>query len=211
VRSGISVFITVFAPIVIATLIGLMLAYYNIRRPVPVALGSVLAKVCVVSADEIFAYCDTSTPEEDIVPHLRREAAWNQLAVSRRYIDQMTWNTRLFQQVARFEMLKIDPAKSSMQYATSESLTVSLAEEAAKVRWLLVKGQVALAVRRLPGLKVRTRAIDKLRELMTEYKQLEEDAVALVRIAGDDCYYSMLVERLGLSGWRLIDGGSSAS
>jgi hypothetical protein len=37
---------------------------------------------------------------------------------------------------------------------------------------------------------------------------VEEDIVALAGMAEDDCYREMLVERLGLSNWGLIEGGS---
>jgi hypothetical protein len=83
-----------------------------------------------------------------------------------------------------------------------------LVDEAASVRWLLVRGQIGLSIRAFIGTKLRRQAVEKLLKLTTEYKQLEQDAVALVGMATDDCYYTMLIERLGLSNWGLIDGGS---
>jgi hypothetical protein len=204
-----NVFVMVGLPVVIVLIVLASLLYTQIRRPAPVALGSALPKVRVVSSDEIHEYCDNRKSETVI--YSRRDTRWKQFEVTRKYISQMTWNAKLFQQVARFEGLKIDPAKSSFDYAPRETLTLRLAEEAAGVRWLLVKGQIRLTVRAVSGLRIREETAEKLRHLVAEYKQLEQDAVALVGMATDDCYYAMLIERLGLSSWGLIEGGSSVS
>jgi len=204
------VFLTVIAPILIATIVGFVLGYRRIMLPTPMAFGCVVSKVCVVSADEIVEYCQNNGPENVVLAHLRRETAWKQLKVIRRYVGQMTWNTKLFQQVARFEELKIDPAKSSIDYEHRETLVLELAEEAAKLRWLLVKGQMRLLTRAMSEAEMRVHAIGTLQHFMHDYKQLELNAVALARTATDECYYKMLVERLGLSGWRLFEGGSAS-
>jgi hypothetical protein len=201
-------FIVIASPLILVVLIFARLSYVDLRRPVPVALGSALPKLCVVSADEIHDYCDTRGDGRPRPVHLLRQMGWNQTKVMRRYIGQMTCNTKLFQQVARFEELKIDPAKSSFEYETRETLVLRLVDEAAAVRWLLVKGQISLTIRAFTGIKLRRQAAEKLLKLTTEYKQLEQDAVALVSMATDDCYYTMVVERLGLSNWGLIEGGS---
>lgn len=204
-----NVFVMVGLPVVIVLIVLASVLYTQIRRPAPVALGSALPKVRVVSSDEIHEYCDNRV--SDTVSYSRRETRWKQLEVTRKYISQMTWNAKLFQQVARFEGLKIDPAKSSLDYAPRETLALRLAEEATAVRWLLVKGQIGITLRAVSGVRIRQEAAEKLRQLVGEYKQLEQDAVALVGMATDDCYYTMLIERLGLSNWGLIEGGSSGS
>jgi hypothetical protein len=204
------VFIVIAVPIIVVVLIFARLSYVDLRTPSPIALGSALSKLCVVSADEIHDYCETGGNGISRPGHLLRQTGSKQAKVIRRYIEQMKWNTKLFQQVARFEELKIDPAKSSLDYETRETLALRLVDEAAAVRWLLVKGHVSLTIRAVTGTKLRRQAVEKLRKLTTEYKQLEQDAVALVSMATDDCYYTMVVERLGLSNWGLIEGGSVA-
>jgi hypothetical protein len=205
------VFIVIALPFVVVASAIAYLFYVRIVRPSPVALGSVIPKVCVVSADEINEYCESNENRAASIGRLRRETRWKQFRVVHKYVSQMTWNTRLFQQVLRFEELKIDPIKSSLDYETREALALRLAEEAAAVRWLLLKSQIALVTRTLARREMSAYAVGKLQELIREYKTLEWDTVALVNMAKDGCYYAMLVERLGLSEWNVIDGGSSVS
>ena len=122
----------------------------------------------------------------------------------------MTCNTTLLQQVARFEELKINPTQSSLDYSPRETLALRLADEAAALRWILIKGQIGIAVGAVVGTRIREEAVEKLLQLTREYKQLEQDAVALVGMATDECYYEMLIERLGLTHWGLIEGGPAA-
>ncbi|MCI0420572.1 MAG: hypothetical protein L0312_15330 [Acidobacteria bacterium] len=42
-----------------------------------------------------------------------------------------------------------------------------------------------------------------LKALLAQYKHLEQEIVTLTSMAQDDCYYTMLVERLGLTNWGL--------
>lgn len=195
--------------LIVATAVA-YLVYARIVRPSPVALGSVIPKVCVVSADEILEYCD-SNDGNDIRILRSRETRWAQARIANKYIGQMTWNTRLIQQVVRFEQLKIDPLKSSLDYEARETLILRLADEAAAVRWLLVKSKIALLTRTFSTREIRAYAVGKLQESIREYKRLEFDTVSLVGMAKDECYYTMLVERLGLSNWNLTEGDSPAS
>jgi hypothetical protein len=178
----------------------------RLHRPSPLALGSAFPKLCVVSTDEIQAYSRNNEVENAHVKHLRRETYSKQAKVNKRYVGQMVDNTKLFQQIARFEKLKIDPYKSSLEYDTRETLTLRLVDEASSVRWFLFKAQTSLALRSWIGVRVSQRTVQKI---LGEYKQLEQDFVALVAMASDDTHYTMLVERLGLNNWRLFDGGSS--
>lgn len=203
------VLIVVGLPAVLVMIVVARLCYTQIRRPAPVALGSALPDFCVVSFDEINEYCENT--KRDAVSYWHRDTRWQQFTVTRKYIGQMTWNTTLLQQVARFEELKINPSKSSLDYSPRETLALRLAHEAAALRWLLIKGQIGIAVRAVSGTRIREEAVEKLLQLTREYKQLEQDAVALVGMATDECYYEMLIERLGLSNWGLIEGGPSAS
>jgi hypothetical protein len=53
------------------------------------------------------------------------------------------------------------------------------------------------------------RIIDQepLQALLGEYKNLEHDMVTLADMATDKTCRDMLVERLGLKRWRILDGG----
>jgi hypothetical protein len=206
----INVFIVIAVPFIIVASALVRLLYLQIRRPSPVALGSAFPKMCVVNSDEIHEYRDDR--KSDTASYWQPGTQWKQVRVTRKYIGPMTCNTKLFQQVARFEVLKINPSKSSIDYSPRETLALSLADEAAAVRWLLIKGQIGIAVRAVSGIGIREEAVERLLQLTREYKQLEQDFVALVGMATDDCCYAMLIERLGLSNWwGLIEGGSSGS
>ena len=204
-------FIFISVPFIIVAIAIAYLLYARMVRPSPVALGSVIPLVCVVSADEIREYCGSN--EDDGPPKWRvsRKTRRGQFRVAQRYISQMVWNTKLFQQMARFEVLKIHPSKSSFDYETRETLMLRLADEAAVVRVLLLKSQISLLTRAVSTREIKAYTDEKLQELVREYKRLELDTVALVEMAREECYYAMLVERLGLSNWRLIDGDRSAS
>jgi hypothetical protein len=186
----------------------------QIRRPMPIALGSAIPHIRAVSWEEITEYYNITKATDTHAPAARtrnRHRDIHHCHITRQYISQMIANAKLFQQVARFEILKIPYNKSSLDYSQRESLALRFADEAAAVRWLLVKGQTAVTVSAILRPRIRKQALETLLHLTVEYKQLEQDAVALVHMASDHCYYAMLVERLGLSDWGLIHGGSSAS
>jgi hypothetical protein len=105
----------------------------------------------------------------------------------------------IIQQALRFEKMKIDLAKS-LDSESRETLVLELVDEAAARRWLLIKAQMNMAVRALLGLNVKQRT---LKALLAQYKHLEQEIVTLTSMAQDDCYYTMLVERLGLTNWSL--------
>jgi hypothetical protein len=206
-----NLFVVIGLPFLIVASAAAYLLYVRIVRPSPVALGSVIPKFCVVSADEILDYCESNDRDG---PHRwrgNRQTRWIQLSVAQRYVALMILNTKLFQQMLRFELLKIDPLKSSLDYEARETLVLRLADEAAAVRVLLLRSQIALVTRTFSKKEIRAYAVGKLQESIREYKRLEFDAVSLVGMAKDECYYTMLVERLGLSNWNLIEGDSPAS
>jgi hypothetical protein len=180
-------------------------------RPSPLEVGSVIPRLCPVSMDDIEEYCLDNESSAPSSPEVRRETRRNQFRVARRYIRQMTWNTRLFEQLTRFEKLKIDPRKSPLDYQDRERLTVKLVEEAAILRWMLIKEQTVLLLRPRSYTAVQFAATQKLKDLAQEYKTFEQDIVALVSMAKNNCYHYMLRERLGLIGWEVVEGGSSAS
>ena len=93
----------------------------------------------------------------------------------------------MFQQVLRFEKMKIDPTKSSLDYEPSETLILELVDKAAARRGLLIKTQMSMAAHALLGLNVTQRA------LIAQYEYLEQEIVTLTSMAQDDCYYTMLL------------------
>jgi hypothetical protein len=197
----------VVLPIVILIVaIPLLKAYFKIKFPTPRSLGRVLPKLCVVAADEIMQYNEILAEELRSKLHLRRTLRRNQIRINRAYLAQMAWNIFLFQQVVRFEAMKIDPGKSSFDYEPREVLLLDLVEESAQLRWEAAWAQLGLLGRAVTGLAVHQ---ETLTSLLGKYKQLEQDIIALAGMAEDNCYQQMLVERLGLAGWDLIDGGSS--
>lgn len=198
------VFILISVPFIIVASAGVYLLYARIVRPSPIALGSQIPRFCVVSADEIRDYCESSENDTHQRPE-GRQSRWGRVRVARNYIAQMTWNAKLFLQVARFEQLKINPAKSSLDYDPRETLILRLAEDATEVRLLLIKAQIALITQAFSGQEIKDYASRRLQKLVGEYKQLEFNAIALVGMAKDECYYVMLRERLGLGSWKLDD------
>jgi hypothetical protein len=171
-------------------------------------LGNIFPHVCAIIWDEIHNYCEYLEEASAEQSHLHREIRSSHASVSRRYMDGMASNTKLFLQVLRFEKKKIDPQKSSLHYETREILTLRMIDEASSLHWFLLKARASLTLRSWIGVRMSRQTMDKM---LHEYKQLEQDFVALVQMASDEVYYNMLVERLGLSNWRLIDGGSSVS
>lgn len=190
-------FTLIFLPLVIGTLAGAYLFYTRVVRPSPSALGSVIPKFRVVSGVEILEYCESNDTNQTY-DRSKRKSRWVRIKIFRNYIAQMKWNTKLFLQLARFEQLKIDPTKSSLDYDSRETLILRLAEDALAVRWLLIKAQVALLAHVLSGKEIKAYAVHTLLKMVGEYKVLEDNAVQLVGMATETCYLPMLSERLGL-------------
>jgi hypothetical protein len=112
----------------------------------------------------------------------------------------------LFQRAVRFEKMKIDPKKSALDYEPREVLILELVDQADKMRRMLFRAQANLLLRMIFRLGIDQ---ETFISVLGHYKKLEEDIVALAGMAEDDCYREMLVERLGLSNWGLIEGGSA--
>jgi len=203
------VFILISVPFIIVASAGVYLLYAWIVRPSPIALGSQIPRFCVVSADEIRDYCE-STENDTLHRPEGCQSRWGRVRVARNYIAQMTWNAKLFLQVARFEQLKINPAKSSLDYDPRETLTLRLAEDAKEVRVMLVKAHIALITQAFSGQEIKEYAARRLQTLVGEYKHLEFNALTLVGMAKDECYHAMLRERLGLTTWKLDDDLSAS-
>jgi len=193
---------------VIALLLGsfALRLYAKINYPSPLAMGCIIPKVCVVGSVEILHYNQRNIEEEQSTgKHLQREVLWKQFKVNWGYLSEETWNTTLFQRAVRFEKMKIDPKKSALDYEPREILILELVDQADKMRRMLFRAQANLLLRMIFRLGIDQ---EMFISVLGYYKKLEEDIVALAGMAEDDCYREMLVERLGLSSWGLIEGGS---
>ena len=193
---------------VIALLLGsfALRLYAKINYPSPLAMGCIIPKVCVVGSVEILHYNKRNVEEEQSTgKHLQREVLWKQFKVNWGYLSEETWNTSLFQRAVRFEKMKIDPKKSALDYEPREILILELVDQADKMRRMLFRAQAGLLLRMIFRLGIDQ---ETFISVLGHYKKLEEDIVALAGMAEDDCYREMLVERLGLSNWGLIEGGS---
>jgi hypothetical protein len=181
--------------------------YRKLKYPSPLAMGCIIPKVCVVGAVEILRYNkkDKSEDEQSVAKHLRREVLWKQLKVNWGYLCEEAWNTTLFQRAVRFEKMKIDPTKSALQYEQREILILELVDQTDEMRWTLFRAQATLLFRTALRLSIDQEIFITV---LAQYKKLEEDIVALAGMAEDDCYREMLMERLGLNNWGLIEGGS---
>lgn len=202
-----ALFLVLAVPFVLCLGICVVVSYVRFGRPTPLPLGNIFPKLCAIIWDEIRNYCERSEQMPFGLNHLQRETHSNQASICRGYVDDMASNTKLFLQVLRFEKKKIDPHKLSLQYETWETLTLRMVDEASALRWFLVKAHAGLTLRSWVGVRVSWQAMEKR---LREYKLMEQDFLALVSMMSDEVYYNMLVERLGLSNWRLIDGGGSS-
>jgi hypothetical protein len=143
--------------------------------------------------------------EEPIEDRLGRKARRQQLKVNWGYLRGETNNTALFLQALRFEELKIKESKRGLKYDPQETAIVALIDEATELRWHQVRWQVTLWLRSALGLKIDR---SMFLTLLVHYKDLEEGMLALAEVEGR-WLKDMLLERLGLTEWRLIEGGQS--
>lgn len=179
--------------------------YLQSKFPSPRALGRVLPKLCVVDSDEILQYKEDSEQEWEAKPHVRSMLLRSQVRIHWSYFGQMKANIFRFQQVVRFEALKIDPAKSSFEYDPREILILNLNDELADLRSQIFRARLDLlrswAIRRVINQ-------ERLQTLLGKYKGHEHEMVELAGMAKDKTCRDLLIERLGLTRWRILDGGS---
>jgi hypothetical protein len=176
------------------------------RRPTPQALGAIFRKLCIVDYDEISRYNEHAQAEEKASHHLHREIRWKQICVNWAFLRLMISNTKLFQQATRFEKIKIDPAKSALDYNSREHLVLELVDDSTDMRRGLHKARLNLLMRALFGLPLDYQII---RGVLVQYKRLEEDMVAFAGMSDNDSYQFLLVDRLGIRrSWGVIDGGA---
>lgn len=193
-------------PLALIAAMPLIRTYIKIKYPTPRALGQILLKLCVVSADEILTYNELLEQECRLNPHSRWTLRKNQIRINHSYLGQMAWNTSLFQQVLRFEAIKIDTDNSG-DHEPRERLILDLSNDAAQLRYEVAKANSDLLLRALLCLVANQQS---LMTLLKKYKKLEQDFVALADMAPDTGYRDMLIEGLGLTNWGIIGGGGSA-
>jgi len=203
----VTVLLEVILPVAVLLLVVFVARLYvKIQYPSPLAFGCIIPKLCIVGSEEILRYHKGREDEDPAAKHLRRETLWKQFRVNWGYLCEQAWNTTLFQKALRFEIMKIAPAKSALEYQPQERLALELLEEATAMRRRLFRAQGRFLVRAMLGLSIDYHV---LTILLGQYKQLEQEMITLVGMAGDECYRLMLVERLGLTNWGLLEGGSS--
>jgi hypothetical protein len=186
-------------------LISVLVLLKKIQYPSPLVWGCIITKVVPARAHLVLNYNKQLDDEDPIEDRLGRKARRQQLKVNWGYLRGETNNTTLFLQALRFEELKIKESKRGLKYDPQETAIVALIDEATKLRWQQVRWQVTLWSRSALGLKIDR---SMFLTLLVHYKDLEEGMLALAEVEGK-WLKDMLLERLGLTEWRLIEGGQS--
>jgi hypothetical protein len=202
---SISNLFAVVPAVVMACLAFALVLLRKVQYPSPLVWGQMLNKIGPVRAHEVLGYNEKLESEEDLNWRGRRESRRQQFKVNWGYLSVQTKNTTAFLQALRFEKLKIKSSKPGLKYERVEVAIVALIEEANELRWEQVRWQFILQLRDKLGLKVDKETFNNL---LVRYKFFEENMVALARAEGQ-WLYDMLVERLGLTAWGVIEGGQS--
>jgi hypothetical protein len=199
-----SLFAVLPAILAIALIFALVLVK-KIQYPSELVWGSILGKVGPARAHLVLDYNKQLDDEEATECRAGRRARRQQFKVNWGYLLSETKNTTLFLQTLRFEKLKIKESKRGLQYDPQEMAIVALIDEATELRWNQIRWQVILVLRSKLGLKIDR---SMFLNLLVYYKNLEKGMVALAEVEGN-WLKDMLLERLGLTEWRLIEGGQS--
>jgi len=188
-------------------MLGAAALYRRVRYPSPLVWGSMVNGLGPVRAHHVLDYNEDIDNEEPPIGRLGREERRQQFKVNWGYLCRGTKNTALFLQALRFEKLKIKAGKPGLKYDPRETAIVGLISEATELRWKQVRWQVALQLRSKFGLEIdRT----MFTTLLVYYKNLEKQMIVLAETEGD-WLKDMLLERLGLTEWRLISGGQTGA
>lgn len=193
-------------PVMLAiVLICVFMLVKKIQYPSPLVWGCIITKVVPARAHLVLDYNKQLDDEEPIEDRLGRKARRQQLKVNWGYLRGETNNTTLFLQALRFEELKIKESKRGLKYDPQEMAIVALIDEATELRWQQIRWQVNVQLRSKLGLQIDR---SMFLTLLVYYKNLEKGMVALAEVEGQ-WLKDMLLERLGLTEWRLIEGGQS--
>jgi hypothetical protein len=197
-------------PLLELALVGvvLLILYVRVRlkHTTPICLGLAINDLCVVSADEISAYlkAQDKVEKKKTPPHLEGPRRRLKCKVLFGYTTGKMLNTTRFQAIALFEVDKIDKTKSSLKYGALELLVLQLVKDATEMRLRIFRTQVKLIVHLVLGRRFDHSIVN---ELLQDYKLLEMDMAHLADMSEDRVYRDMLVERLGLSQWRIFRDG----
>lgn len=186
--------------ILVVLFVGLF--YKKLRYPSPLVWGRILGKIGPVRAHSVLDYNDELESEESLSWRTRRESRRQQFEVNWGYLSVQTQNTTALLQALRFEKLKIKFNTPGLKYERLEVAVVALIEEAMDLRWEQIRWQFVLQLRDKLRLKVDP---EMFNGLLYDYKIFEEHIIALAQAEGK-WLYDMLVERLGLTEWRVIGG-----
>lgn len=192
------------AIVVLLVLAGLTI-YNKIQYPSPLVMGSTLRRLCAVRFEDVAEEIEKDQGDEVLVWRLRRRVRRGYFSVNCGHLCLEITNATLFHGVLRFEKSKIDVRKSGLDYNAREIVIVDLLAHTAKLRWQQFRWKFVLQLRGKLGLR-----IDKqmLGTAIVAYKNLEEQMIRLADM-GDCWYRGMLVERLGLMDWRVLEGGET--
>jgi len=201
----VTLFLELSLPILALIVFFAVAVFLKIQYPPPLVLGRIIPRVCPVRSQDILDYNEDDNAEEPVGWRLRHEVRRKQLKVNLGYLSAEVANTTLFQQALRFEKTKINPRKPGLEYEPREIVVLELVDEAAHLRWKQVRGQTNLVLRAKLGLSINKEVFITL---LAQYKKLEEEIIALAGMK-ESWVRGMLVERLGLMDWRVIEGGES--
>lgn len=191
--------------IVVLLVLTALMIYNKIQYPSPLVMGSTLRRICAVRFEDIAEEIEKDQGDKVPVWRLRRRMRRGYFTVNYGHFRSEITNATLFHGVLRFEKSKIDVRKSGLDYNAREVVIVDLLAHATKLRWQQFRWKFVLQLRGKLGLR-----IDKkmLGTAIVAYKKLEEQMIHLADM-GDCWYRGMLVERLGLMDWRVLEGGES--
>lgn len=179
--------------------------YRKIDHPSPLVWGRILPGLGPMRAHEVLDYNKHIENEEPIAGRLGRESRRSRFAVNWGYLRSEVTNTVLFQRALLFEKNKIDVRKPGLEYELSELAILELLDEATQLRWKQVGSQIFLQLRARFGLKIDN---EIFLDLLAYYKVLENHMIQLAGTKGK-WLEDMMKERLGLTEWRIIEGGQS--
>jgi len=200
---SISNLFAVVPTVVMAFLALALVVRRKVQYPSPLVWGSMVNGLGPLRAHQVLDYNEEIDNEVPLVGRLGREARRQQFKVNWGYLCRGTKNTTLFLQALRFEKLKIQAGKPGLKYDPRETAIVGLIAEATELRWKQVRWQLVLQLRSKLGLPIDRRIFTTL---FVYYKNFEKEMVALAETEGN-WLKDMLLERLGLTEWRLIEGG----
>lgn len=190
--------------ILVIALISVVMVVKKIQYPSELVWGRILKDVGPARAHLVLDY-NKQLDVEEAEGRVGRKGRRQQFKRNWGYLLSETNNTTLFLQTLRFEKLKIKESKRGLKYEPEEMAIVALIDEATQLRWQQVRWQVTLRVRSKLGLKIDR---SMFLTLLVYYKNLEKGMIALAELEGK-WLKDMLLERLGLTEWRLIEGGQS--